>query len=118
MIEYNNYSIQVSDYSCIIRDSSGKYVGQTMNEDEAMEFIDDLNEETEKPINENDLYTQFCRYCKSLPGKCYIDDKLATTNEEALLRFIKPFEKQNNVRIKYSMIIKGCEHFYIIDEIY
>jgi len=115
-MEYNDYQIQFSDYGCIIRDSKGKYIGQTINEDEAMEFIDELNEKNE-PIVVKDLYEQFCKYCKSLPGKCYIDDKLATTNEEALIRFIKSFEKQNGVKIKYNMIIKGCEYFYIIEEI-
>ena len=36
-MEYNDYQIQFSDYGCIIRDSKGKYVGQAINEDEAME---------------------------------------------------------------------------------
>lgn len=118
-MQYNGYEIQTTADGCIIRDNKGNYLVATPTDEEAKEYIDDLIEENNN-INISqkiDYYKNFILYCNKLPGKIFIDDKLATTNEAALNRFIKSFEKLHDVRVNYSNQYRGGEYFYIVEDI-
>lgn len=113
-MQYRNYEIQHTSDGCIIRKSTGEYIIKVPTETEAEEYIDDL-EETQKPVI--DWNYKFELYTHDLPGRCFIDKKVATTNKDALLRFVKPFENLNNVHVNIYTDFRGGEYFYIVDTI-
>ena len=63
------------------------------------------------------LYERFDRYCSKLPGRGYIDSKLATTHFSSLNRFIGPYLKKNNVKIILSVQIIDEQLYYIVEEV-
>lgn len=127
-MQYKKYEIQVTEDGCIIRDSIGNFISSTATDTEAKEYIDDLDDEplqintnlneVKKTPNSHEYMDVFRKYCAKLPGKCEIDGYLATTNEPALCRFIKSFEKLWNVTVHYKSVIRGGEYFYLVDDIY
>lgn len=120
-MQYKNYEIQITDYACIIRDEKGEYIISTSTDREAKEYIDDINEDQytlneEIPIN---WYERFDQYCKNLPGKCYIEGKIATTYEKILEKFAKSFENATNTTVtlitkymcgEYIAFVESVEH--------
>lgn len=83
---------------------------------DAEEYIDSLAGKEEKEITIPNISERFNLYCKSLPGKCFRDGRLATTNERALKRFITSFETATGVKITYQAENVGGEWFYVIDD--
>lgn len=63
------------------------------------------------------LYEKFDRYCTKLPGRGYIDSKLATTHFSALNRFIGPYLKKNNVKIILSTQLIDEQLYYIVEDV-
>lgn len=117
-MQYRGYEIQIVEYGCIIRNNKGEYVISVDTESEAEDYINDIhNAKLELFRTKIDWYERFCLYCKKLPGKCYINDKLATTNQSKLNSFIKSFENATHTKIHYhSEIIEG-ERFYLVDQV-
>ena len=101
-MQYKNYEIQITDYACIIRNSKGEVIASAPTDKEAEEYIDNINEDQitlntdEIPIN---WYERFDQYCKKLPGKCYIEGKIATTYIKVLEKFAKSFENATNTTV-------------------
>ena len=115
-MQYNNFDLQITSDGCIIRDSAGKFVAYTETDKSAIELIDECIDipTIQKSYN---LYRQFERYCKKLPGKCYINDQLVTSNKKALTRFTNSFQKLSNTTINYTSLYSGGETFYTIRSI-
>lgn len=117
-MQYKGYEIQIAEYGCIIRNNKGEYIKSVDNEIEAEDYINDLiNVKTDLTEIKIDWYERFCRYCKKLPGKCYINNKLATTNQTKLNSFIKSFENATNTNIHYHAELIDCERLYIVDQV-
>lgn len=115
MYQYRGYTIQLTDFSWIVRDGKGKYIIQTVSDKEAEEWIDDLLDNKGKP--NIDWYERFEVYCKNMPYKLYIDGKLASSDDRTLQRYIKSFEKHNDVRVIYSSKYKGGEHILVVEDV-
>jgi len=120
-MQYRNYEIQNAEFGFIIRNSKDEFITYVENDYEAEEFIDNLYK-IEADMNlhnkiKQDLYKSFCKYCRNLPGKCYIDEKLATTNISVLNSFIRSFENNVNVNISYSVKLIDGERFYLVDSV-
>lgn len=112
------FTTQLSSNGCIIRDENGNFVMELATEDEALEWIEDNeNSYNDREEVHVDLYDQFVAYCKKLPGKCFLDRRLATTNEKALKRFIQSFEKARNAKVRYYADFLGGEYFFIVHEV-
>ena len=111
-MQYNGYNLQIVDDGCIIRDNKGNYLLMVDTEDEAYEYIDNVNNKEVKLPNTG--YDKFIQYCNKLPGKCFINEKLATTNERALKRFISSFEKSSNYKVFTSTDIIDGEYLFTV----
>ena len=113
-----NFTTQVTQDGCIVRDEKGSFVIELPTEEEALEWIRDNKDSY---IREEKItispYEQFIYYCKNLPGKCFLDRKLATTNEKALKKFIDSFEKVRDVKVTTTIESRGGEYFYIVDDV-
>ena len=114
-MQYNCYELQLTENGCIIRDSKGKYVLLADTEDEACEYVDSLVNREVKPLNT--AYDKFVQYCDKLPGKCFINEKLATTNEKALNRYKAEFESISTYRVFTAMESCGGEYFFIVTSV-
>lgn len=113
-----DFTTHVTQDGCIVRDEKGNFVIELPTEEEALEWIRD-NENSY--IREEKItispYEQFVYYCKNLPGKCFLDRKLATTNEKVLKKFIDSFEKSRSVRVITTIESRGGEYFYIVEDV-
>jgi hypothetical protein len=111
-MDYRGYHIQYSDFGVIVRDSKGKFIIEVVSESEAEEWIDAMLD------NLTDMYKPFSLYCKKLPGRCFMEDKLATTSKQALNRFIEGFKKkEENIEIITHSEYWGGEEFYVVDSV-
>lgn len=118
-MQYNGYELQISENGCFVRDNTGKILLSTPDENDAKEFIDNIDENFTKVIPEKDLYDRFVRYCKKLPGRMFFDDgKMATVFKKPLDRYIKSFEKLCNVEIYTSVKMRGGETYYVVDTVF
>ena len=113
-----DFTTQVTQDGCIVRDENGSFIIELPTEEEALEWIRD-NENSYKREEKITIspYEQFVYYCKNLPGKCFLDRKLATTNEKALKKFINSFEKARNAKVIYEVDYIGGEYFYIVEDV-
>lgn len=111
-MEYRGYTIYYSDFGVVIRDGNGKFVIEVVSEPEAEEWIDAILDEPE------DMYRPFVIYSKKLPGRCFMNDKLATTSRQALQRFMTSFKKKyENVEFVVHSEYRGGEEFFIVDSV-
>ena len=110
------YTTQITHSGCLIRDGSGKIVLEVPTEEEALEWIEE-NENSNIDTNSMTLYTKFKTYCGKLPGRCFLDSGMATTNERALLRFIDSFEKSNHAKVIYKVEFHGNERFFVVIDV-
>lgn len=122
---YKGYTIQHISTGCIIRDSNGNFLIETVNEEDAIEYIQDHIEELvelQKKSNKKEsvlpLEEQFKIYCSNLPGKVFLDSKLATTDRKSLTRFIEGFSNSRDITVDVVTETRGGETFYIVDNIY
>ena len=113
-----DFTTQVTQDGCIVRDDRGNFVIELATEDEAFEWIKDNADRyvREEPIKIS-LEDQFIYYCNKLPGKCFLDRRMATTNEKALKKFIKSFEKARNAKVIYDVDFVGGEYFFIVTDV-
>lgn len=112
-MQYKNFEIQCSDYCWYIRDSLGNVVGVADSDEEAIDIID--NFETVPRIT--DWYKRFQIYTSKMKGRCFINDKIASTNIKAIRRMISSFEKEYGVKIENHYEIIDGEDFIIIDTV-
>lgn len=81
---------------------------------EAEEYIYD-HPEINTSNNRIDIFDSFKLYCRKLPGKIYLDGgAIATYNENALIRFIKSFEKTHDCKIDYEKVLIDGEFYCVI----
>ena len=121
MIPYNDYDIQITGSSCLVRNTSGAVVFEAATEEDAMDFIDDIKEVyREEQIKPNTLtpYEKFEAYSKRCPGRCYLEGKLASCYEQAMSRIAKSFEKTTSYRVIISSEYHGGELFAVIEDVY
>lgn len=114
-MQYRGYEIEIGDFSYFIY-KDGKCFGCAVNESEAEEIIDELNKE-KSDINKINWYDRFIHYCKELPGKFFIEDKLASYNITVLNKFKKSFEKATNTQVIIKNQYISGEYVYIVEEI-
>ena len=113
-----NLRTRLTNYGCVVIDENNNIILTLATEDEAIEWIKD-NENSYKQEEKItiSLYEQFVYYCKNLPGKCFLDRKLATTNEKVFKKFINSFEKVKNAKVIVETENHGGEYFYIVEEV-
>ena len=120
-MQYRDYYISLVDYGYIIQDGHDNFVMLCDTEQEAIEAIDSMLDNDEHGLDKQPVDCNFMRlfdkYCRKLPNKCYIEDKTTTTNEKALLRFIRSFEKNFKVKVLYTHKIIENQYYYMITSI-
>ena len=121
MIEYRGFYLKINECGCVIQDGHDNFVMLCDNESDATETLDDLldhkKEDCHKKSNDTNWLSLFEKYCKRLPDKCYIQDKMTTTNEKIFKNFIKAFEKDFDVKVHYKHKLIEDQYCYFVDQI-
>lgn len=126
MLEYvetfNTYIVCLDTENNIykIYDRNRHFICDAFSIDDYHEIIQGLSLDNNHNPKSNftlNLYDLFVSYCNKMTNKFFIDNKLATTNEKLLRRFIGSFEKKFSAKVVYECRYDRDEYFYVVTNV-